>query len=142
MAIYIKRSPALDGQRLTRLRSAKRGTQAYRAKRYNDLFARNRDRGTAPTIVIDRCQRNAEFRSEIREVQVSGAASRSTRHARRRAGSATGPLAADESAALLEADRADVDRHHQHFRNRPAVWTARVGTALGGQANPVRRHIV
>ena len=39
----------------------------------------------------------------------------------------------DES--LLELDRANIDRHHQHFQDRPAVGTTRIGVT-SRQARP------
>jgi hypothetical protein len=43
---------------------------------------------------------------------------------------------------LLEPDSADIDGHHQHFQDRAAIWSTRVGATPGGQANTVRRHII
>ena len=33
---------------------------------------------------------------------------------------------------LLELDFADIDGHHQHFEDRAAIWSARIGATLGG----------
>jgi hypothetical protein len=33
---------------------------------------------------------------------------------------------------LLELDFTDIDGHHEHFRDRAAVWSARIGATLGG----------
>src|SRR5260221_7651426 len=44
--------------------------------------------------------------------------------------------------SLLELNRADIDRHHQQFEDRPAVGTARIGTTPGRQTNAISRHMI
>ena len=43
---------------------------------------------------------------------------------------------------LLELDSTDIDGHHEHFQDRAAIWSARIGATLGGQAHTVRRHVI
>ena len=43
---------------------------------------------------------------------------------------------------LSEADIADVDRDHQHVRDRPAVRAACIGAPFGRQMNSVRHDII
>src|SRR6516162_1477894 len=43
---------------------------------------------------------------------------------------------------LSENDIADVDRDHQHVRDRPAIRAACIGTALRRESNSVRNGIV
>jgi len=47
----------------------------------------------------------------------------------------TSPIANAEEP-LREAHIADVDRDHQHFKDRPAVGAARVGATLVGKRTP------
>src|SRR5262245_41382575 len=41
-----------------------------------------------------------------------------------------------------EADLAQVDRHHDPLADRLQIVVAQIGAALGGHADPVRRHDV
>ena len=45
-------------------------------------------------------------------------------------------------ASLFEPDLADINRHHQHLQDWPAIGSARIGAALGRQTYAVRLHVV
>src|SRR3954449_13372066 len=102
------------------MRSVRRATLAYAAKDTTMSPPATGMVAWLPTIVIDRYRQNL----------------------RPNAGRGTNPVSGDAPDWLLEPDLAEVDRHHQHFQDWPAVWTARIGATPGGQANAVRRHII